>query len=68
MIELVTRMSAKHTVNSLATYLDVSARTIQRDLKSVDKLLAQFGLEMRRNAADALFIDGNNEKIYRLMQ
>lgn len=67
-IELVTRMSAKHTVNSLATYLDVSARTIQRDLKSVDKLLAQFGLEMKRNAADALFIEGNNEKIYRLMQ
>ncbi|MEZ0482182.1 BglG family transcription antiterminator [Planococcus sp. SSTMD024] len=67
-IELVTRMSAKHTVNSLATYLDVSARTIQRDLKSVDKLLEQFGLTMKRNAADALFIDGNNEKIYRLMQ
>lgn len=67
-IELVTRMSAKHTVNSLATYLDVSARTIQRDLKSVDKLLEQFGLVMKRNAADALFIDGNNEKIYRLMQ
>lgn len=67
-IELVTRMSAKHTVNSLATYLDVSARTIQRDLKSVDKLLEGFGLAMKRNAADALFIDGNNEKIYRLMQ
>ena len=67
-IELVTRMSAKHTVNSLATYLDVSARTIQRDLKSVDKLLEGFGLTMKRNAADALFIDGNNEKIYRLMQ
>ncbi|WP_341961870.1 transcription antiterminator [Planococcus maritimus] len=67
-IELVTRMSEKHTVNSLAAYLDVSARTIQRDLKSVDKMLEPFGLMMKRNAADALFIEGNNEKIYRLMQ
>ncbi|MFP8782836.1 BglG family transcription antiterminator [Planococcus plakortidis] len=67
-IELVTRMAGKHTVNSLAAYLDVSARTIQRDLKSVEKLLEPFGLLMKRDAADALYLDGNNEKIYRLMQ
>ncbi|MFC4712891.1 BglG family transcription antiterminator [Planococcus dechangensis] len=61
-------MSAKHTVHSLATYLDVSARTIQRDLKSVEKLLAGFGLAIQRNAADGLYIEGNNEQVYRLMQ
>ncbi len=67
-IELVTRMSAKHTVHSLATYLDVSARTIQRDLKSVDKLMDEFGLAIKRTPADGLYIEGNNEQVYRLMQ
>lgn len=67
-IELAVRMSAQHTVHSLATHLDVSARTIQRDLKSVEKLLKQFGLALKRTVAEGLFIDGSNEQIYRLMQ
>lgn len=67
-IESVVRMSAKHTVHSLAAYLDVSARTIQRDLKSVEKLLKQYGLALKRTAAEGLFIEGNDDQVYRLIQ
>src|SRR5690606_25799287 len=65
---LIVRTSGKHTVHSLSTYLNVSARTIQRDLKSVEKLLQQFDLAVKRTASEGLFIDGNNEQIYRLVQ
>lgn len=67
-IELLVRTSGKHTIHSLSTYLNVSARTIQRDLKSVEKLLEQFDLVVKRTANEGLFIDGKNEQIYRLIQ
>lgn len=67
-IQLVVRTAGKHTVHSLSTYLNVSARTIQRDLKSIEKLLAQFDLVLKRTPDDGLFIDGKNEQIYRLIQ
>lgn len=67
-IELLVRTSGKHTVHSLSTYLNVSARTVQRDLKSVEKLLKQFDLAIKRTANEGLFIDGKNEQIYRLIQ
>ncbi len=67
-IDLIVRTSGKHTAQSLAAFLNVSVRTIQRDLKSIDKLLQQFQLELTRTSSDGLVIDGKNEHIYRLMQ
>ena len=67
-IELIVRTSGKHTVHSLSSYLDVSARTIQRDLKSVGKMLQQFELTVERTASEGLFIAGKNEQVYRLIQ
>lgn len=67
-IELIVRTSGKHTVNSLSSYLDVSARTIQRDLKSVGKMLQQFDLTVERTADEGLFIEGPNDQVYRLIQ
>lgn len=67
-IELIVRTSGKHTVHSLSSYLDVSARTIQRDLKSVGKMLKQFELTVERTASEGLFIAGKNEQVYRLIQ
>ncbi|GGC97806.1 transcriptional regulator MtlR [Thalassobacillus devorans] len=67
-IDLIVRTSGKHTVHSLASFLKVSVRTIQRDLKSIEKILQQFNLELNRNANDGLFIDGKNENIFRLIQ
>ncbi|WP_142830401.1 BglG family transcription antiterminator [Planococcus soli] len=67
-IELIVRTSGKHTVHSLSSYLDVSARTIQRDLKSVGKMLQQFELAVERTGDEGLFIAGKNEQVYRLIQ
>src|SRR5690606_41037975 len=67
-IELIVRTSGKHTVHSLSSYLDVSARTIQRDLKSVGKMLKQFDLTVERTGDEGLFIAGPNEQVYRLIQ
>lgn len=67
-IELIVRTSGKHTVHSLSSYLDVSARTIQRDLKSVGKMLQQFELTVERTGDEGLFVAGKNEQVYRLIQ
>ncbi|MFA9458144.1 BglG family transcription antiterminator [Halalkalibacter sp. AB-rgal2] len=67
-IDLIVKTSGKHTVHSLSTFLEVSARTVQRDLKSIEKLLKPFELELKRTATEGLFIDGKNEQIYRLIQ
>ncbi|MFG6115805.1 BglG family transcription antiterminator [Halobacillus sp. MO56] len=67
-IDLIVRTSGNHTVHSLSSFLNVSVRTIQRDLKSIEKVLQQFELELNRTAEDGLFIDGKNEQIFRLIQ
>ncbi|SER45315.1 mannitol operon transcriptional antiterminator [Gracilibacillus ureilyticus] len=67
-IDLVMKTSGKHTPQSLASYLNVSVRTIQRDLKGVEKLLKPFELELTRFPDDGLVINGSNEGIYKLIQ
>lgn len=67
-IELIVKTSGKHTVTSIATYLNVSGRTIQRDLKAVEKVLDSFGLRLIRNMEKGFVIEGKNEQIFRLFQ
>lgn len=67
-IELIVKTSGKHTVHSLSAYLNVSGRTIQRNLKSIEGVLKHHQLELMRTPADGLFISGKNENIYRLIQ
>ncbi|MEQ2529505.1 PRD domain-containing protein [Robertmurraya yapensis] len=67
-IELIIKTSGKHTALSIASSLHVSARTIQRDLKSVEKILQQFELRLTRNKNQGLVIEGKNEQIFRLIQ
>ncbi|CAN7509086.1 BglG family transcription antiterminator [Rossellomorea sp. LjRoot5] len=67
-IELIVKTSGKHTVYSLSAFLNVSGRTVQRNLKSIESILKQFHLELKRTANEGLFIDGKNEHIYRLIQ
>jgi mannitol operon transcriptional antiterminator len=67
-IELIVKTSGKHTVNSLSSFMNVSGRTIQRNLKSIEGILKQYHLELKRTPGDGLFIDGKNEHIYRLIQ
>ncbi|WP_409252573.1 BglG family transcription antiterminator [Bacillus sp. SCS-153A] len=67
-IDLIIRTSGKHTVSTLADYIGVSGRTIQRNLKSVEKILQEHQLELKRTTNEGLFIDGKNEQIYKLIQ
>ncbi|MDQ0202017.1 BglG family transcription antiterminator [Neobacillus ginsengisoli] len=67
-IELIIKTSGKHTASSIAAYLNVSVRTIQRDLKSVEKILKSFELQLARNSNKGLIIDGKNEQVFRLIQ
>ncbi|MGY6211177.1 BglG family transcription antiterminator [Cytobacillus firmus] len=67
-IEFIVKTSGKHTALSIASSLNVSARTIQRDLKAVEKIVSEFGLTLTRNVNQGLVIEGKNEQIFRLIQ
>ena len=67
-INLIVKTSGKHTAHSLASFINVSVRTIQRDLKAVEKILNKFDLELSRTTDDGLLIEGKNEQVYKLMQ
>ncbi|WHY86565.1 PRD domain-containing protein [Neobacillus novalis] len=67
-IELIVKTSGNHTAASIAAYLNVSGRTIQRDLKAVEKILDSFALHLVRNINKGLMIEGKNEQIFRLIQ
>lgn len=67
-IELIINTSGKHTALSIASSLNVSARTIQRDLRSVEKIFQKFDLSLTRNTNQGLVIGGKNEQIFRLIQ
>ncbi|KAB8139386.1 BglG family transcription antiterminator [Gracilibacillus oryzae] len=67
-IDSIIKTSGKHTPQSLASYLHVSVRTVQRDLKTVDNILKPFELKLDRTPNDGLIINGTNERIYKLIQ
>lgn len=67
-IEFIVKTSGKHTALSIASSLNVSARTIQRDLKAVEKIVSEFGLTLTRNVNQGVVIEGKNEQIFRLIQ
>ncbi|MFS0639182.1 BglG family transcription antiterminator [Mesobacillus foraminis] len=67
-IELIIKTSGKHTALSIASSLNVSARTVQRDLKAVEKIIKEFDLELTRTSNQGLAIEGRNEQIFRLIQ
>lgn len=67
-IELIIKTSGKHTAFSIAASLSVSVRTIQRDLKSVEKILEHFDLHLQRDTNEGLIIEGRNDQIFRLIQ
>ncbi|MFD4929539.1 BglG family transcription antiterminator [Peribacillus butanolivorans] len=67
-IELIIKTSGKHTAISIATQLNVSVRTVQRDLKAIEKILQSFELHLTRNTHEGLSIDGKNEQVFRLVQ
>ncbi|MBV6738148.1 BglG family transcription antiterminator [Priestia megaterium] len=67
-IELIIKPGRKHTTISLSTFLNVSARTIHRDLKVIESTFEKFDLRLVRTQDEGLMIEGKNEHIFRLIQ
>ncbi|PFJ49542.1 sugar transporter [Priestia megaterium] len=67
-IELIIKPGRKHTALSIATFLNVSVRTIHRDLKAIESTLEKFDLRIVRTQDEGLMIKGKNEHIFRLIQ
>ncbi|MEH7558415.1 HTH domain-containing protein, partial [Priestia megaterium] len=67
-IELIIKTAGKHTALTLATFLNVSVRTVHRDLKAIESILKKFDLELIRTQDEGLMIEGKNEQIFRLIQ
>ncbi len=67
-IDLIIKTSGKHTAASIAACLNVSTRTIQRDLKAVEKILETFDIRLERNSEKGYLIEGKNEQVFRLSQ
>lgn len=65
-VELIIKKNGRHSIASIADYLHVSTRTIQRDLKSIEKTLIPFELTIEND--NGLSIVGTNQNIYRLIQ
>ncbi|WP_018665388.1 BglG family transcription antiterminator [Heyndrickxia acidiproducens] len=67
-LELLLKMSGTHTVSSLANELHVSERTVNRDMRNVEKILSKYKLKVSKNQDHFLYIDGKNEDIFKLSQ
>lgn len=67
-LELLLKMSGKHTAATLAASLNVSERTVNRDMRSIEKLLSRFDLKVLKNDNHRFYISGANENIFKLAQ
>ncbi|MTH55411.1 PRD domain-containing protein [Bacillus mangrovi] len=67
-IELIIKTSGKHTAQSVAVYLNVSIRTVQRDLKNIEQILKSFQLTLVKTHDKGFSISGKNENIFKLIQ
>ncbi|KZZ83485.1 BglG family transcription antiterminator [Bacillus sp. SJS] len=67
-IELIIKTSGKHTAHSIAAFLHVSVRTVQRDLKNIEPILNRFDLSLSKSQDKGLSITGKNENIFKLVQ
>ena len=48
--------------------MNVSVRTVHRDLKAIESILEKFDLKLIRTQDEGLMIEGKNEQIFRLIQ
>lgn len=61
LIELLLSLQAEITVRQLAKELDVSERTVHRDLKNAEELLAQYDLSIQKKAGVGISIVGDRK-------
>ncbi|WP_431800437.1 BglG family transcription antiterminator [Halobacillus andaensis] len=55
------------TVKSVADELDVSPRTIHRDLKGIEESLKSYGLTLKKKSGSGLLLQGDQEKRQKLL-
>lgn len=67
-IELLIKTGGRHTSLSMATYLQVSVRTVHRDLKKIEKTLNHFDLRLVQKDNDSLHIEGPDKAVFSLAQ
>src|SRR5690625_3624915 len=67
-IDLLISGSQAYTTPAIAKVLNVSPRTIQRDLQAIEKILINYQLTLVRNAHNELLVEGSNENIFKLVQ
>ncbi|MFT8318029.1 MAG: transcription antiterminator [Sporolactobacillus sp.] len=67
-MELLIKTSGRHTTLSIASYLQVSVRTVMRDLKKIEKTLDQFGLRLEQGDNNSLRVAGSDQSVYQLVQ
>lgn len=67
-IELLIKTGGRHTPMSMANYLQVSVRTIDRELKKIEKMVSRFGLKLERMGNDSVEIKGPDQAVFKLAQ
>ncbi|WP_174614820.1 BglG family transcription antiterminator [Virgibacillus ihumii] len=60
-IHLLLHTDAALTVNQIADTLDVSERTVHRDLKNIEDIVAEYNLQLIRQSGRGLIISGDDE-------
>lgn len=65
-LELLMQKNGETTVKELAQELDVSARTIHRDLKGVEDILKEYKIQLNKRSGIGISINGEKEATERL--
>ncbi|MEW9109281.1 MAG: PRD domain-containing protein [Cytobacillus gottheilii] len=61
-LELLLLQPGETTVKEIAKELEVSSRTIHRDLKGVEEILKEYGLELNKKSGIGIAVNGEEEK------
>jgi mannitol operon transcriptional antiterminator len=61
-IEILLANTTTLPIKELAQQLDVSVRTIHRDLKNVEEILKEYQLSLNKKSGIGIYIDGTDEK------
>lgn len=67
-LEILLREQNGITIGTIAKEVEVSSRTIHRELNELEKLIKQFGCTLKKKAGKGLCITGKKERLHELKQ
>lgn len=67
-LEILLRDDEESTIGKIAEEIQVSSRTIHRELKEIEKLLKKYELTLRKKAGTGLSIQGSQKKLNELKE